>query len=243
MALRARTHVPAGSEDVGGVPIEVTGLTHQYRVESGRLIVLDDLDCSVAAGEFVAVTGRSGTGKTTLLSILGGLDRPQSGEVRVGTTDLATLGGNALADYRRSTVGFVFQDFGLLSPLSAIENVELALAFASVRGARRRRRAHELLDAVGLADRAGHRPAALSGGESQRVAIARALANRPRLVLADEPTGNLDDESATLVLDLLASLPAAHACTLVVVTHNPLVASRSDRVVHLEHGRLRTVSQ
>lgn len=219
----------------------MSGLTHQYRVEGGPLVVLDDLDCAVAAGEFVAVTGRSGSGKTTLLSILGGLERPQSGSVRVGDVELSMLGGNALAGYRRTTVGFVFQDFGLVSPLTAAENIELALAFASVRGARRSRRARELLDAVGLADRARHRPAALSGGESQRVAIARALANHPRVVLADEPTGNLDDESAALVLDLLASLPAEHECTLIIVTHNPAIAARADRVLRLEHGRLAEV--
>jgi ABC-type lipoprotein export system ATPase subunit len=242
MALRARTRGSAASEAAGAVPIEVVGLTHQYRVESGPLVVLDHLDCSVAAGEFLTITGRSGMGKTTLLSILGGLEQPQAGTVRVGDADLSTLSGNALADYRRATVGFVFQDFGLLSPLTAAENVELALAFASVRGARRSRRARELLEAVGLADRASHRPAALSGGECQRVAIARALANHPRLVLADEPTGNLDDESAALVLDLLASLPAEHACTLLVVTHNPLVAARADRVLHLDHGRLSAVA-
>jgi putative ABC transport system ATP-binding protein len=173
-----------------------------------------------------------------LLSIVGGLERLQSGSIRVGATDLASLSGNALADYRRTTVGFVFQDFGLLGSLTASENIELALAFASVRGAARTRRARDLLDAVGLAARAHHRPVALSGGESQRVAIARALANRPRLVLADEPTGNLDDESAARVLDLLAALPAEHACTVVVVTHNASVAARADRVLRLEQGRL-----
>ena len=238
MALRTRRRRLADAGSVGGVAVEVTGLTHQYRAEGGPLVVLDDLDCSVEAGEFVAITGRSGSGKTTLLSILGGLERRQSGVVRVGNADLSTLGGNALAGYRRATVGFVFQDFGLLSPLTAEENIELALTFASVRGSRRRRRARELLDAVGLADRSRHRPAALSGGESQRVAIARALANHPRLVLADEPTGNLDDESAALVLDLLASLPAEHECTLIVVTHNPAIASRADRVLRLERGKL-----
>jgi ABC-type lipoprotein export system ATPase subunit len=209
-----------------------------YRADDAPLVVLDGVDWSVAAGELVAVTGRSGSGKTTLLSIVGGLERLQSGSIRVGATDLASLSGNALADYRRTTVGFVFQDFGLLGSLTASENIELALAFASVRGAARTRRARDLLDAVGLAARAHHRPVALSGGESQRVAIARALANRPRLVLADEPTGNLDDESAARVLDLLAALPAEHACTVVVVTHNASVAARADRVLRLEHGRL-----
>ncbi len=238
MPVRARARRSTGVEAAGPVPVEVRGLTHRYGGDGGPLVVLDGLDWSVGAGEFVAVTGRSGTGKTTLLSILGGLERPQAGAVRVGDIDLAGLGGNALADYRRTTVGFVFQDFGLLSSLTAIENIELALAFAAVRGANRGHRARELLDAVGLADRTRHRPAALSGGESQRVAIARALANRPRLVLADEPTGNLDDDSTARVLDLLASLPAEHACTLVIVTHNAAVAARADRVVNLDTGRL-----
>jgi ABC-type lipoprotein export system ATPase subunit len=238
MALRTRHRRLSDVRSAGGVAVEVTGLRHQYRTQGGPLVVLDDLDCSIQAGEFVAITGRSGSGKTTLLSLLGGLERPQTGTVRVGDADISTLSGNALAGYRRSTVGFVFQDFGLVSPLTAEENIELALAFASVRGARRRRRARDLLDAVGLADRSHHRPAALSGGESQRVAIARALANHPRLVLADEPTGNLDDESAALVLDLLASLPAEHECTLVVVTHNSAIASRADRVLRLDGGKL-----
>jgi ABC-type lipoprotein export system ATPase subunit len=220
------------------VGIEVRGLRHEYRLDGQPLRVLDDLDWSVDAGELIAVTGRSGSGKTTLLSILGGLERLQSGSVRVGETDLASLTGNALADYRRTTVGFVFQDFGLLGSLTALENIELALTFAAVRGASRTRRARELLDSVGLADRANHRPVALSGGESQRVAIARALANRPRLVLADEPTGNLDDDSAARVLDLLTALPDDHACTLVVVTHNASVAARADRVLRLDQGRL-----
>ena len=238
MPLRARARPPAGAESATAVPISIRGLSHRYRGDDGGLVVLDDLDLEIAAGEFVAVTGRSGAGKTTLLSILGGLERPQEGEVFVGDTDLARLSGNALAAHRRDTVGFVFQDFGLLGSLTALENIELALVFASVRGGRRTARAKELLAAVGLTDRARHRPAALSGGESQRVAIARALANRPRLVLADEPTGNLDDESSGRVLDMLAALPAEHACTLVVVTHNAGVASRADRVLKLDGGRL-----
>ncbi len=173
MPLRARARPPAGAESATAVPISIRGLSHRYRGDDGGLVVLDDLDLEIAAGEFVAVTGRSGAGKTTLLSILGGLERPQEGEVFVGDTDLARLSGNALAAHRRDTVGFVFQDFGLLGSLTALENIELALVFASVRGGRRTARAKELLAAVGLTDRARHRPAALSGGESQRVAIAR----------------------------------------------------------------------
>src|SRR3954467_15797177 len=192
------------------VPISVRALSHSYVTGTGRLAVLDGVDLSVPAGAHVTLTGPSGSGKSTLLSLLGGLDRPQAGSVVVGEHDLSTLAGDGLAAYRRSTVGFVFQHFGLLDMLTAAENVELALTLAGVRGGRRSRRAAELLDAVGLGARARHQPSQLSGGERQRVAIARRLPNEPQLVLADEPTGNLDEESAFLVVDLLESLPARH---------------------------------
>jgi putative ABC transport system ATP-binding protein len=217
----------------GGVAIAVRGLSHTYAAPEGPIAVLDGLDLDVAAGEIVAVTGPSGSGKTTLLSVLGGLERPQRGSVVVGGVDLSTLRGDGLAAYRRRTVGFVFQDFGLLGALTARENVELALTFAGMSPRSRGRRAAELLDAVGLADRGRHRPAALSGGESQRVAIARALANQPSLVLADEPTGNLDEDSTAGVLALLTALPQEYGCTVVVVTHNAQVAARADRQLAL----------
>jgi putative ABC transport system ATP-binding protein len=223
-----------------GVDIRVRGLSHVYDTREGRVPVLAELDLDVAPSEFVAITGPSGVGKTTLLSVLGGLERPQSGSVIVGGVDLARLRGDGLAAYRRTTVGFVFQDFGLLGTMTAQENVELALMFAGTRGRNRAKRAAALLDAVGLANRARHRPAALSGGESQRVAIARALANQPSLVLADEPTGNLDDAATDNVLALLMSLPAQHACTVVVVSHNAHVASHSDRQLALRAQALST---
>src|SRR5437868_232848 len=158
------------------VPISVSGLSHGYVTSTGRLTVLDDLDLSIPAGAHVTLTGPSGSGKSTLLSLLGGLDRPQAGSVVVGEHDLSALAGDGLAAYRRSTVGFVFQHFGLLDTLTAEENVALALMLARVRSSQRRARAMALLDAVGLAARATHRPLQLSGGERQRVAIARALA-------------------------------------------------------------------
>jgi ABC-type lipoprotein export system ATPase subunit len=212
----------------GGVEITVRGLSHTYETPEGPVAVLGAVDLDVAPGAFVAVTGRSGAGKTTLLSILGGLERPQRGSVVVGGIDLATLRGDDLAAYRRATVGFVFQDFGLLGALSAQENVELALTFAGMGSRARGKRAAALLEAVGLAHRRNHRPAALSGGESQRVAMARALANQPALVLADEPTGNLDEDATEVVLSMLTALPVEHDCTVVVVTHNPRVAERAD---------------
>ena len=198
--------------------------------------MLRGVDLEVPAGGYICLSGPSGAGKSTLLAVLGGLDPPQAGEVKVGDVDLSQLGGDDLAAYRRSTVGFVFQHFGLLETLSARENVELACTLAGVPPRERSARAQELLAAVGLTERAGHRPGELSGGESQRVAIARALANRPRLVLADEPTGNLDHDSAMRVIELLEGLQGETGCTLVLVTHNPTLAARAPQSLRLRDG-------
>jgi len=220
----------------GGVAISVRGLTHRYPAPEGTLAVLENVDLDVPAGGYVTVTGPSGAGKSTLLSVVGGLEPLQEGSASVGDVDLAGLGGDDLAAYRRATVGFVFQHFGLLEALTAAENVELAAVLAGTAPSVRRRRATELLDAVGLADRARHQPLQLSGGERQRVAIARALANRPRLLLADEPTGNLDEGSAATVIDLLEQIRREHGCTLLVVTHNRAVAARAPVRVMLDAG-------
>jgi putative ABC transport system ATP-binding protein len=199
--------------------------------------VLDNLDLDVPACGYVALVGQSGAGKTTLLTLLGGLERVQSGTLHVGEHDVVSLTGDRLAAYRRVTVGFVFQHFGLLDALTALENVELAMVLAGERTSQRRARARDLLEAVGMTPRAAHRPGALSGGERQRVAIARALANRPRLVLADEPTGNLDEDTSVEVLRLLESLQEERGCTLLVVTHDPGIARRAAQRVALDHGR------
>jgi ABC-type lipoprotein export system ATPase subunit len=222
---------------VPGASIDVQGLSHRFSSRAGTVTVLDRLDLHVEPGGHVALMGASGAGKSTLLSVIGGLEAPQAGTVVVDGADLGGLDRRDLAAFRRETVGFVFQHFGLMEALTAAENVELACSLAGVPGPRRRDRARELLDAVGLAGRARHRPVELSGGERQRVAIARALANRPRLVLADEPTGNLDDDSTRLVVGLLESLPAEHGCTLVVVTHDASIAGRARRRYRLEAGR------
>ncbi len=230
----------AAAHNARGVTIAARGLTHGYqRPGQPGILVLDCVDVGLHAGERVAVTGRSGAGKTTLLALLGGLEPLQQGSLRVGDDDLAKLDGDALAEYRRATVGFVFQHFGLLGSLTALENVQLAMAVAGVPRRQSAERARELLDAVGLAARADHLPSALSGGESQRVAIARAVANEPQLLLADEPTGNLDDESSALVLDLLEGSADGQGCTLVVATHDQTVAARWDRTLVLESGGLR----
>jgi putative ABC transport system ATP-binding protein len=223
---------------MAGVSIDVRDLTHGYDTPRGPLRVLDAVTLSLPAGGYGAVTGSSGAGKTTLLAVLGGLERPDAGQVLVGGHDVAALKGDDLAAYRRTTVGFVFQHFGLLDTLTAAENVELACTLAGASPGRRKARAAELLDGVGLSDRARHRPAALSGGERQRVAIARAMANSPALLLADEPTGNLDTESAERVVHLLEDLRAEHGCTLVVVTHAAQLAARAQARFWLDRGAL-----
>jgi len=209
------------------VAVSIRNLRHGYATGSGRLSVLDDVSLDVPAGGYLAVTGSSGAGKTTLLSVLGGLEQAQEGRVDVGGQEISRLSGDALAAYRRATVGFVFQHFGLLDTLTAAENVELACTLAGLASAARRKRAADLLGSVGLTARAGHRPSALSGGERQRVAIARALANRPRLLLADEPTGNLDEGATAMVVGLLERVREEHGCTLVMVTHDGRLAARA----------------
>jgi ABC-type lipoprotein export system ATPase subunit len=218
----------------GGVPVILSGVCHRY----GSLRVLADVGLGLLRGEHLAITGPSGAGKSTLLALVGGLDVVQAGSVQVGDHLVQRLRGRELATYRRRIVGFVFQHFGLLEALTASENVELAMAFGGLPRAARRRRAGDLLERVGLAERAAHVPAALSGGERQRVAIARAIANRPALLLADEPTGNLDEDTAGQVLDLLSDVRRETGCTMIVVTHNPEVAARADRRVRLSRGRL-----
>jgi len=221
-----------------GVAVDVQGLSFSYPTPEGPLTVLDDVSFTLAAGGVAAITGASGSGKTTLLSLLGGLDRVPEGNVRVAEHELSALSRAEIAAYRRDVVGFVFQDFGLLGQLTALENVELALMFATGSRRRRRDRARELLTSVGLAHRLGHRPRALSGGEKQRVAIARALANEPRLVLADEPTGNLDAASTASVLDVLLRIPVERGATVVVCTHDSAIAGSATTRFNLDNGHL-----
>ena len=218
--------------------VSVTGLNHRYGKGPTALTVLSCLEMELEPGGYAVVSGVSGAGKSTLLAILGGLEPVQQGRVLVAGVDLSRLGGCELARFRRERVGFVFQDFGLLTMLSARENVEVALALAGVPRCERRKQADTLLAEVGLADRATHRPARLSGGELQRVAIARALANHPQVLLADEPTGNLDEGTAGRVMDLLERLRQERGCTLVVITHNPELAARAEHRLRLSGGRL-----
>ncbi len=218
--------------------VDVRGLVHCFDAPAGPITVLDQVELTVAHGEHVAVVGRSGSGKSTLLSLLGGLERPQDGSVDVLGRDLGAATRDELAQFRADELGFVFQHFGLLDTLTARENLELAGTLAGQGRGERRDRADRLLDAVGIAHRRDHAPPALSGGERQRVGIARALMNEPRLVLADEPTGNLDDDSAQDIAELLASMPRQTGATVVTVTHDRTLAARADRIVELRAGAI-----
>jgi putative ABC transport system ATP-binding protein len=199
---------------------------------------LSDLDLQVNKGEFIAIMGPSGSGKTTLLNVLGCLDKPTSGKVILDKVDVANLPESQLCGIRRDKVGFIFQTFNLLPYLSAIENVELPMENAKKSGSERRKRARELLELVGLAGREEHRPQRLSAGEQQRVAIARALANDPAIILADEPTGNLDTQNKHEIVRLLANLNINRGTTIVMVTHDSQIASHTERVFLLQDGRI-----
>jgi putative ABC transport system ATP-binding protein len=215
---------------------DLRGVSRTYTLGGHEVRAVRDLDLVVDAGESIVVVGPSGSGKTTLLQLLGGLDRASSGEVLFEGRDLARLGDRELSRLRLETFGFVFQQFNLIPTLTAAQNVEVALAPRRV--SERKGAALKLLDSVGLADRANHVPSRLSGGEQQRVAIARALSNEPHVLLADEPTGNLDSETGAEIIDLLLDLSAGGRRTVVVVTHDVNIATRSRRVVRMHDGRV-----
>ncbi|MFI7660476.1 ABC transporter ATP-binding protein [Micromonospora parva] len=219
----------------GSTVLRARGLSMLYGGERALVRAVDEVDLDVPAGQSLAVMGPSGCGKSTLLYLLGGLQRPTDGQVWLGDRRIDTMSERALARLRRDKLGFVFQSFHLMDELTAVENVELAALLAGQSPGRARKRAMYLLDRVGLADRARHLPSALSGGQRQRVAIARALSNEPLVVLADEPTGNLDSAATLDVLRLFEELRTAGQ-TLVVVTHDPRIAAVADRVIAMRDG-------
>jgi lipoprotein-releasing system ATP-binding protein len=219
--------------------VRVAGLNKFYTGGTARLHVLRDLEIEVAQGEMVAVVGASGVGKSTLLHVLGGLDRGDSGVVEVSGRRLADLNDAGLVAFRNKQVGFVFQFHHLLPEFTALENVEMPMRIAGIPLGDARARATDLLSRVGLAERVEHRPSMLSGGEQQRVAVARALVMRPALLLADEPTGDLDEPTAEALHDLLRQMHAEHGLTSVIATHNPKLALACDRILRLEGGQLK----
>jgi putative ABC transport system ATP-binding protein len=219
--------------------IHLEHVSRHYQMGETSVRAVDDVSLSVAPGEYLALLGSSGSGKSTLLNLMAGLDRPTSGEIRANGQSLATLSPMDLARYRRHTVGMIFQSFNLLPRMTLEENVELPLRLAEVERSERAARVREALECVRLTHRLGHRPAELSGGEQQRVAIARALVNRPKILLADEPTGNLDSATGEAILSLLRDLQTQLSMTIVMVTHErPLAERFSDRLATMGDGKL-----
>jgi len=218
--------------------IELRDVYKEYQRDSQRIPVLSGLTLSVAEGDYVALMGPSGSGKTTLLNLVGGIDQPSRGQVMVHGTDIAQLDGRALAQWRSRNIGFIFQLYNLIPVLNALQNVELPLLLHRMSGAERKKRAQTALELVGLSDRTGHFPRQLSGGQEQRVAIARALVSDPAVLLADEPTGDLDRKSAEEILQLLERLNREFKKTIVMVTHDPHAAERAHRTVQLDKGVL-----
>ncbi|MEU3605560.1 ABC transporter ATP-binding protein [Streptomyces sp. NPDC035033] len=217
---------------------ELIGVTKEYRRGRARVDALAGIDLKIAQGDRLVIQGPTGGGKSTLLQMLGGLDRPTAGSVLLDGTDLATLSESRLTAVRGRRIGFVFQSFNLIPTLTAQENVETALVPLGVKAAERRRRAAEALESVGLGERAGHLPSELSGGQQQRVAIARALVKRPQVLLADEPTGNLDESTRDEIADLLEGIWREHGLTFVMVTHDSALARRAPRLATLRKGRI-----
>lgn len=218
--------------------IRLDAVSRRFTLGGTEVAALDRVSLRVAEGEYLAVMGPSGSGKSTLLNVLGLLDRPDEGQYWLGGQDIATLSEPALAQLRGHRIGFVFQSFHLISRLTARENVELPLMLCGVLPAERHRRSQRLLEDLGLDNRADHRPAELSGGQRQRVAIARAMAMAPRLILADEPTGNLDSRSGEEVITLLEGLNREQGITLMVVTHDPRLGERAGRRISMDDGRI-----
>jgi len=218
--------------------VAIRELSKVYQQGDTKIIALDSITLDIAPAEFLVLMGPSGSGKSTLLHIIAGVDRPTSGEVHVQGKDITRLNESALADWRNHNVGFVFQTFNLIPVLTALENVELPLLLTRLPGRERRRLVATALDLVGLADRMKHLPRQMSGGQQQRVAIARALVTDPGLIVADEPTGNLDSHSAQEVLGILQQLSREMRKTVILVTHDPKAAAYGSRQVHLEKGEL-----
>ena len=219
--------------------LQVKELSRVFNSGDTKVAAVDDVSFEVPEGQFASVIGKSGSGKTTLLSLLGSLEKPTGGHIVIDGKDITTLSDHALVQYRRKKIGFVFQGYNLIPNLTALENVMLPLSFEGIKGAARKKRASELLESVGIVESKQQRkPGRLSGGEQQRVAIARALANKPSLILADEPTGNLDSETGKMIFDLLHDLSRTQNTTIVVVTHDLSIAGKTDKSFRLQDGKL-----
>ena len=218
--------------------IKLQNIARTYQMGKTEVRALQGVDLEINEGECVAIMGPSGSGKSTLMHVIGALDRPDGGSIQFEGHDIADESSNGLAEIRGKKIGFVFQTFSLMPTLSALDNVELAMTFQGVPRSKRRERACQLLEQVGLGDRMKHRPSELSGGEQQRVAIARALANDPQILLADEPTGNLDSQSGQQIMELIESLNKEQGMTVILVTHDPNLEAYADRLIRLLDGKI-----
>jgi putative ABC transport system ATP-binding protein len=236
----ARAAPEADADASGAAPplIQIHGLSKDYHRGQQVITVLREIELDVRSGEFVALMGPSGSGKSTLLNLIAGIDKPSGGTIRIGGVDIATLGEGALADWRAANVGFIFQFYNLMPVLTAFENVELPLLLTGMSARERETQVDAVLGMVGLTDRADHYPNELSGGQQQRVAVARALVTDPTLIVADEPTGDLDRVTGEEVLSLLEQFVRDLGKTVVMVTHDPKAAAKAQRIVHLEKGVL-----
>lgn len=218
--------------------IELKNCTKIYELGGEKIYALDQVDLKIEKGDFIAIIGPSGSGKSTLADIIGGLDSPDNGEVLIDDQDIAKFSDAELSHYRNKRIGFIFQSFNLQPTLTALENVQIPLIFAGVPAAERKQRAYECLKAVGLEDRINHHPNQLSGGQRQRVCIARALVNKPELIIADEPTGNLDSKRGEEIVGLLDRLNKEAGITLIVITHDPSVAKQAKKVLAIKDGKI-----
>jgi putative ABC transport system ATP-binding protein len=219
--------------------LQVTKIRKEFQSGDSKVVAVNDISFSVPAGSFASIVGKSGSGKSTLLALLGALERPTSGSIIVGERDITKLPDRQLVPYRREQIGFIFQSYNLIPNLTALENIMLPMEFAGVTAAERRDRASKLLDQVGLTDdKQTRKPSRLSGGEQQRVSIARALANHPKLILADEPTGNLDSQTSKVIVELLRDLAKAENTTILVVTHDLNITKHTDMTFQLKDGKL-----
>ncbi|MDL2336208.1 MAG: ABC transporter ATP-binding protein [Pseudomonadota bacterium] len=224
-------------------PVVLKGVSRTYRLDSVDVPALIDINLVILPNRFTVISGQSGSGKTTLLNLIGCIDRPDQGTIMVGGKPVQTMDDDSLSDFRARQLGFIFQNFNLLPVLTAFENVEYPLVLTGMAPGKRRARVEKLLDAVGLADRANNRPGQLSGGQRQRVAIARALARRPQLVLADEPTANLDSKTGTEIIELMRSMQQRHHVSFIFSSHDPKVLEAADDAVHIHDGRITSIER
>lgn len=226
------------TSQAGSTVVQVTGAQRYYETKAGTVKALDGVDLEIAKGEFLAIAGPSGSGKTTLLNLIGALDKPTAGEVRIDGSDIGAMSAAAQAELRRDRIGFVFQAYNLIPVLTVLENVEYVMLLQGRSPAERRQKASEVLAEVGLGDKLDRRPAELSGGQQQRVAVARAIAGAPSLVLADEPTANLDSATGDALLDTMWALNRERGVTFIFSTHDPKVMDRATRLIRLRDGRI-----